>query len=93
MRGCQNYGLFLGALNIRCRFVIGIQKGTIILTTTHVLCERRGMLLLSRRAATRFAADLSHGASQSANPCMGRVYAVWGLGFLGFRVWGFGLKV
>ena len=26
---------FLGTLNIRCRIIIGIQKGTIILTTTH----------------------------------------------------------
>ena len=34
MGGCQNYGLFLGTLNIRCRIIIGIQKGTIILTTT-----------------------------------------------------------
>ena len=34
--GCQNYDPFLGALNIRCRSRIGIQKGTIILTTTHM---------------------------------------------------------
>ena len=34
--GCQNYGPFLGTLNIRCRIIIGIQKGTIILTTAHV---------------------------------------------------------
>ena len=34
--GCQNYGLFLGTLNIRCRIIKGIQKGTIILTTTHL---------------------------------------------------------
>ena len=34
--GWQNYGPFLGTLNIRCRIIIGIQKGTIILTTTHV---------------------------------------------------------
>ena len=27
---------FLGTLNIRCRIIIGIQKGTIILTTTHI---------------------------------------------------------
>ena len=32
--GCQNYGPFLGALNNRCRTILGIQKGTIILTTT-----------------------------------------------------------
>ena len=34
--GCQNYGPFSGTLNIRCRIITGIQKGTIILTTTHV---------------------------------------------------------
>ena len=34
--GCQNYDPFLGTLNIRCRIIIGIQKGTIISTTTHV---------------------------------------------------------
>ena len=27
MRGCQNYDPFLGTLNIRCRIIIGIQKG------------------------------------------------------------------
>ena len=36
MGGCQNYGPFLGTLNMRCRIVIMIQKGTIILTTTLV---------------------------------------------------------
>ena len=35
--GCQNYGPFLGTLNIRCRIIIiGTQKRTIILTTTHL---------------------------------------------------------
>ena len=29
--GCQNYGPFFGTLDIRCRIIIGIQKGTIIL--------------------------------------------------------------
>ena len=33
--GCQNYGPFLGTLNIRCRIMIGTQKG-MILTTTHL---------------------------------------------------------
>ena len=32
MGGCQHYGPFLGTLNIRCRSIIGTQKGTIILT-------------------------------------------------------------
>ena len=36
MGGCRNYGPFLGTLNIRCRIIMGIQKGTIILTTTHM---------------------------------------------------------
>ena len=36
MGGCQNYGPFLGTLNIRGRIIIGIQKGTMILTTTHI---------------------------------------------------------
>ena len=30
----------LGTLNIRCRIIIGIQKGTISLTTTHIYRER-----------------------------------------------------
>ena len=36
MGGCQNYGPFLGTLNIRGRIIIGTQKGIIILTTTHM---------------------------------------------------------
>ena len=35
MGNCQ-IGPFLGTLNIRCRIIRGIQKGTIILTTTHI---------------------------------------------------------
>ena len=38
MGGCQNYGPLLGILNIKCRIIIGIPKGTIILTsTTHMI--------------------------------------------------------
>ena len=40
MGGCQNYGPFLGTLNIRCRIITGTQKGTIILTTTHMSPSR-----------------------------------------------------
>ena len=37
MGGCQNYGPFLGTLNMRCRIMIRIQKkNIIILTTTHM---------------------------------------------------------
>ena len=45
MGGYQNSGPFLGTLNIRCRIIIGIQKGTIILTTIHLysnLTPQRG---------------------------------------------------
>ena len=33
---CQNYGPFLSTLNIKCRTILGTQKGIIILTTIHV---------------------------------------------------------
>ena len=33
---CQNYGPLLGTPNVRCRIIIRTQKGTIILTTTHL---------------------------------------------------------
>ena len=36
MGSCPNYGPFSGTLNNRCRIIIGTQKGTIILTTTHM---------------------------------------------------------
>ena len=39
MGGCENYGPFWGTLNTRCRILIGIQKGTIILTATHVVSD------------------------------------------------------
>ena len=45
MGGCQNYGPVLGTLNNRCRTVLGTQKGTIILTTTHVRSVLPGPLL------------------------------------------------
>ena len=36
MGGCQIHGPSLGTLNIRCRIIIGSQKGAIIFTTTHM---------------------------------------------------------
>ena len=36
MGGCQNYGPILSPLNTRCRIILRTQKGTIILTTTHI---------------------------------------------------------
>ena len=41
MGSCQNCGPFLGTLNIRCRILIGTPKGTIILTTTHIVVGAR----------------------------------------------------
>ena len=46
MGSCQNYGPFLGTLNNRCRILIGTQKGTIILTTTHILFAALGAILM-----------------------------------------------
>ena len=40
MGGCQKYGPFLGTLNIRGRIIIGIQKGTMILTTSHIVSSQ-----------------------------------------------------
>ena len=39
MGSCQNYGPLLGTLNIRGRIITGIQKGTIILTTYHMIAS------------------------------------------------------
>ena len=36
MGGCQNYGSLLGPLNTRCRVILRTQKGTMILSTTHI---------------------------------------------------------
>ena len=36
MGGCQNYGPLLGPMNTRCRIILRTQKGTRILTTTHI---------------------------------------------------------
>ena len=47
MGGCQNCGPFLGTQNIRCRIITGTEKGTIILTTTH-------MGVMSKVAGLRF---------------------------------------
>ena len=37
MGSCQNQGPSLGTLNSRCRIILGTQKGTRILTTTHIV--------------------------------------------------------
>ena len=43
MGGRQNYDLSLGTLKIRCRILMGIQKGTIILTTSHIHYTYEGL--------------------------------------------------
>ena len=47
MGGCQNYGPLLGTLNIRCRIITGIQRGTIILKTTHMSKQKTALWDLS----------------------------------------------
>ena len=44
MGGCQNSAPFLGTLKIRGRIIIGIQKGTIILTTTQMVLMSQGVI-------------------------------------------------
>ena len=53
MGGCQNYGPFLGTPNIRCRIIMGIQKGTIILTTTHIWFRNLKDPNIIRRTSSR----------------------------------------
>ena len=56
------------SLNIRCRIKIGIQEGTIILTTTHIGVQAHS------------AFQVGHRASQD-EVRMGLGFGVWGLGF------------
>ena len=53
MGGCQNYGHSLGTLNISCRIIIGTQKGTIILTTTHIYRGFSGSIIELIQGDTR----------------------------------------
>ena len=48
--GCQHYGPFLGTLHIRCRTIIGTQKGAVTLTITHIMVGIWGGLGLGLRA-------------------------------------------
>ena len=45
MGGCQNYGPLLGPLDTRCGIILRTQKGTISLTTTHMVSVWRGRVL------------------------------------------------
>ena len=81
MGGCQNYGPFLGTLNIRCHIITGTQKGTIILTTTHINPIR--FLQLPRLTMS----EVSWQEPSKLNPaCVeGSGFKVQGLGFMRFR--------
>ena len=50
--------VFLGTLNIKCRIIIGTQKGTIILTTTQILGGFHGIFLMTPRFRTELNADV-----------------------------------
>ena len=65
MGGCHNYGPFLDTPNIRCRIIVGIQKGTIILTTTHIEC----FLLVVSAAIIAHQIFLAAGTVKIAGPC------------------------
>ena len=52
MGGCRNYGPFLGTLNSRCRTIIGTQKGTIILTTTHIHPKTCTIIAITQNPST-----------------------------------------
>ena len=54
MGSCQYYGPFLGTLNNRCRIILGTQKGTIILTTTHILVLTQVGLLRKPQILKRY---------------------------------------
>ena len=50
----KNYGPILGTLNIRCRIIIGTQKGTTILITTHLSLGLESKQLSAAREDLKF---------------------------------------
>ena len=64
MGGCQNYGPLLGPLNTRCRIILRTQKGTIILTTTHIFSHHHQQHAL--RKADIFEGPRTQAALQEA---------------------------
>ena len=81
--GCQNYGPFLGTLNVRCRAIIGIPKGTIILTTT------QDAKIQTPKPKSLDTSRSRHGRSGLAPGGKLTQY----LNVERFRVWGFALRV
>ena len=60
---------FLGTLNIRCRIIIGIQEGTIILTTTHIWYRGYVGILEKKMDATFVRTDKQHKSPCSLRFC------------------------
>ena len=60
MGGCQNYGRCLGTLNIRWRILVRTQKGTIILTTTHMSLNGPEFVLMGFNGPPWFQAVLEN---------------------------------
>ena len=98
MGGCQNHGPFVGTLNIRGRIISGIQKRTMILTTTHIrIMERKLVTTIwgvgDHSDKNRRCCWTAGTATNRANPSL----LHQGLGFrvqgLGFRVQGLGFRV
>ena len=52
MVGCQNWGPFLRTEYIRCRIIVGTQKGTIILTIAHMY-KQLMLLEMNRRQSLK----------------------------------------
>ena len=92
--GGQSYDPFLGTLHIRCRIIKGIQKGTIILTTTHighigVWGLGLGMLGVKGYGCWGFRVP-GLGFRVRVRDVRGLGFKVWGLGMfrgLGFKAW------
>ena len=90
MGGCQNYGPSLGTLNIRCRITVRTQKGTLILTTTHIVYPKTLLATGANMVVVLVPYTLGTFWSEfGALLGLGRfgLRAYWGLGFraLGFR--------
>ena len=84
MGGCQNYGPFLGTQKIRCRINYNRnQKGTIILTTTHIMVPELkffhsgpGFLLLLKRKGVA-EVNCSQVSKKQPNPSLKALGPSW----------------
>ena len=82
---CQNYGPFLGTLNIKCRILIRTQKGTIILTATHFESVPRrevaGLTGLPKGSEdSKQVAFFPNGTEEEAQTIYSVAYCTWNLG-------------